>query len=311
VKLSAFIPIVRGSLLYLSRQSWLRRWMETSSFSRPLTSRFVAGLTLDDGLRVCGQLQAEGIMSSLDHLGENVKSLDEATASRDAYLEALARVEAGSYPVTVSMKVTALGLDIGEQACLENTEALVRRAREIGSRIEMDMEASAYTDRTLGLVRAMHAKYGRVRAVIQAYLYRSAADIDNLCQLGVPVRLCKGAYKESADIAFASKRDVDANYLKLMRMLFDRGAYPAIASHDEVIVNEAIRYVRDKKIAPERFEFQMLYGVRRTLQKRLVSEGYRLRVYVPYGAAWYPYFMRRLAERPANLMFLGRSLVRG
>ena len=309
--MSAFIPIVRGSLLYLSRQSRLRRWMETSTFSRPLTSRFVAGLTLDDGLRICGQLQAEGIMSSLDHLGENVKSLAEADASRSAYLEALQRIEAGSYPVTVSIKLTALGLDIGQPACLENTEQLVRKAREIGSRIEMDMEASEYTDRTLAIVREMHRKYGSVRAVIQAYLYRSAADIDDLCALGVPVRLCKGAYKESPDISFKSKRDVDANYLKLMRALFDRGTYPAIASHDEAIVNEAIRYVREKKINPEHFEFQMLYGVRRTLQKRLVSQGYRLRVYVPYGTAWYPYFMRRLAERPANLMFLLRSLIRG
>jgi proline dehydrogenase len=309
--LSAFIPIVRGSLLYLSRQSWLRRWMETSSFFRPLTSRFVAGLTLEDGLRVCGKLQAEGIMASLDHLGENVKSLAEADASREAYLEALQRIEAGSYPVTVSIKLTALGLDLSQQACLENTEALVRKAGEIGSRIEMDMEASEYTDRTLAIVREMHRKYGGVRAVIQAYLYRSAADIDELCKLGVPVRLCKGAYKEPPDISFASKRDVDANYLKLMRALFDQGTYPAIASHDEAILTEAIRHVREKKIAPEHFEFQMLYGVRRNLQRRLVSEGYRLRVYVPYGTAWYPYFMRRLAERPANLMFLVRSLMRG
>jgi proline dehydrogenase len=250
-------------------------------------------------------------MASLDHLGENVKSLAEAGPSRSAYLEALQRIEAGSYPVTVSIKLTALGLDIGQQACLENTEQLVRKASEIGSRIEMDMEASEYTDRTLAIVREMHRKYGSVRAVIQAYLYRSAADIDDLCALGVPVRLCKGAYKESPDISFKSKRDVDANYLKLMRALFDRGTYPAIASHDEAIINEAIRYVREKKINPEHFEFQMLYGVRRTLQKRLVSQGYRLRVYVPYGTAWYPYFMRRLAERPANLMFLLRSLIRG
>ena len=285
--------------------------METSSFSRPLTSRFVAGLTLDDGLRACAQLQKDGIMASLDRLGENVKSLPEASAARDAYLEGLRRIEAGAYPATVSMKVTALGLDTSEQACLRNTEELARKAGEIGTRIEMDMESSAYTDRTLATVYEMHQKYGSVRAVIQSYLYRSAADIDKLCELRVPVRLCKGAYKEPPEVSYQKKRDVDANYVKLMRVLFDRGNYPAIASHDEAILNEAIRYTREKKIDSEHFEFQMLYGVRRTLQKKLVSQGYRLRVYVPYGTAWYPYFMRRLAERPANVWFLARSLIQG
>ncbi len=285
--------------------------METSSFSRPLTSRFIAGLTLDDGLRVCAQLQKDGMLASLDHLGENVKSLAEAAAARDAYLDALSRIGAGAYPVTVSMKVTALGLDIGEPACRQNTEELVRKAGEIGTRIEMDMEASEYTDRTLALVHEMHRKFGCVRAVIQSYLYRSAADIDKLCEMSVPVRLCKGAYKEPQEVSYQNKRDVDANYVKLMRILLDRGTYPAIASHDEAILNEAMRYIRERKIAPEQFEFQMLYGVRRTLQRKLVGQGYRLRVYVPYGTAWYPYFMRRLAERPANVWFLARNLVRG
>jgi proline dehydrogenase len=284
--------------------------METSKTSQKLTSRFVAGLTLDDGLRACAALQAEGIQSSLDHLGENVHDLAEADQSRDAYLAALDRIAASGLPTTVSMKLTALGLDLSEETARRNTAALVERAREIGSRIEMDMESTEYTDRTLSIVREMH-RSGPVRAVIQAYLYRSEADIDQLNREGIQVRLCKGAYKEPPDRAYPSKHDVDANYVKLMKKLLDEGTYPAIASHDEAILNEAIRYVRERHYPVERFEFQMLYGIRRAVQQRIVKEGFRLRVYVPYGVAWYPYFMRRLAERPANVLFLARNLFRG
>jgi proline dehydrogenase len=175
----------------------------------------------------------------------------------------------------------------------------------------MDMESTAYTDRTLAVLRDMHAQGGPVRAVIQAYLFRSAADIEQLCRERIPVRLCKGAYKESPEMAYTAKADVDANYRKLMRKLLDDGACPAIATHDEAILDEAIAHVQDRGIEPGRFEFQMLYGIRRELQRRLVKKGFRLRVYVPYGAAWYPYFMRRLAERPANILFLVRNLFRG
>ncbi len=285
--------------------------METSRTSQSLTSRFVAGLTLEDGLRVCAALQAEGIASSLDRLGENVHGLEEATAARDAYVCALNRIAEAGLDTTVSMKLTALGLDLSEDAARQNTAALAAKATSTGSRIEMDMEATRYTDRTLSIVRDMHQEIGPVRAVIQAYLYRSEADIDRLCDEGIPVRLCKGAYQEPPDVAFPRKADVDANYLKLMKKLLDNGAYPAIASHDEAILNEAIRYVRERKYSADRFEFQMLYGIRRALQKRIVSEGFRLRVYVPYGSAWYPYFMRRLAERPANVLFLLRNLFGG
>ena len=285
--------------------------METSKTSQRLTSRFVAGLTLDDGLRVCASLQAQGILSSLDHLGENVHQLAEADAARDAYLAALERIACAGLQTTVSMKLTALGLDLSEEAARRNTAALVFKAKNIGSRIEMDMESTAYTDPTLTILREMHAHGGPVRAVIQAYLYRSAEDIDRLCSDGIPVRLCKGAYKESQDLAYPKKHDVDVNYVKLMKKLLDDGAYPAIASHDEAILDEAIRYVRERNYSVERFEFQMLYGIRRSLQARIVKEGFRLRVYVPYGVAWYPYFMRRLAERPANALFLLRNLFRG
>ena len=285
--------------------------METSKTSQKLTSRFVAGLTLEDGLRVCASLKAEGIMSSLDHLGENVHELSEADAAREAYLAALTRIAETGLPTTVSMKLTALGLDLSEDAARQNTAALVAKAKEIGSRIEMDMESTEYTDRTLKILREMHGQGGPVRAVIQAYLYRSADDVDQLCRDGIPVRLCKGAYKEPSELAYPEKHDVDRNYVKLMKKLLDDGAYPAIATHDEAILEEAIRYVRERNYSVDRFEFQMLYGIRRALQARIVKEGFRLRVYVPYGEAWYPYFMRRLAERPANVLFLVRNLLRG
>jgi proline dehydrogenase len=285
--------------------------METSSTAHTLTKRFVAGLTLGDALRVAEELRQDSISSSLDHLGENVKTLDEAAAASNAYLLALDQVAARGLDATVSMKVTALGLDLSEEACMANTEALVRRAVEIGTRIEMDMESSEYTDRNLRILTAMHDKYGRgVRAVIQAYLYRSADDIDMLCSKRIPVRLVKGAYSEPPELAHPDKSDVDENYVRLMKVLFDRGNYPAIATHDEAIVNEAIRYVRERGIAADQFEFQMLYGIRRALQQRIVDEGFRLRLYVPYGSAWYPYFMRRLAERPANVLFLVKNLMR-
>lgn len=281
--------------------------METAESSRKLTRRFVAGETLEDELAVCAQLQSEGIFSSLDHLGENVTSLDEAAVSRDAYLGALDEIAARKLNSTISVKLTQMGLDFSEEACLENVRALVRRAQPAGTRIEIDMESTAYTDRTLKVVERLAEECGCIRAVIQAYLFRSEADIERMNQMGIPVRLCKGAYHEPHSAAFAEKKDVDRNYLKLMKTLLDHGTYPAIATHDEDIQNEAQRYRRERGIGADKFEFQMLYGIRRDLQRRLVSEGYRVRVYVPYGTAWYPYFMRRLAERPANAAFLIRN----
>jgi proline dehydrogenase len=306
---SAHIPALRGAFLYLSRQKNLRDWMETSRFARPLTARFIAGLTLEDAVRVATELRQTGMLASLDYLGENVSTLDEAAHARDAYLAALRATS--SLQATVSMKQTALGLDISEEACRANCEALARAACDAGTRVEMDMEDSSYTDRYLKIVHEVHEKHpGGVRAVIQAYLYRSEADIQALCDARVPVRLCKGAYKEPESVAFPKKADVDANYVRLMKLLFDRGTYPGIATHDDAMIAETLRYIREKGIGADRFEFQMLLGVRRDLQKRIVKEGYRLRLYVPYGAAWYPYFMRRLAERPANVLFLARNLLK-
>jgi proline dehydrogenase len=284
--------------------------METSPAADRLTSRFVAGSTIEREVAVCQKLNADGYLATLDHLGESVTSLEEAEQSREAYLTALDRIAKLNLEATVSVKLTQLGLDFSEQACLANIECLVARAKSIGRMVEIDMESSAYVDRTLTLVSDLHARYGSVRAVIQAYLYRSESDIQNLCRLSIPIRLCKGAYRESSDVAFPRKKDVDANYVRLMLELFDRGTFPAIASHDEQILNRALAYIQERNIARDRFEFQMLYGIGRELQRRLVGAGYRLRLYVPYGNAWYPYFMRRLAERPANVIFLARNLLK-
>jgi proline dehydrogenase len=302
--------VLRSFLLYLSHQSWLRHWVETSPITGKLTSRFVAGSTLEQEIAVIRRLEAENIQATLDCLGENVHSPKEAEASRDAYLQALEQIEKQGMRATVSIKLTQFGLDLSEELCRKNVAELVSRAKAIGSRVEIDMESSEYTDRTLAIVREMHDKYACVRAVIQAYLFRSAGDIEDLCNRGIPVRLCKGAYKESAKVAFAAKAEVDAAFHRLMTRLLDAGTYPAIASHDERMIERALDHVRKFNIKADRFEFQMLYGIRRDLQRRLVQDGFRMRLYVPYGNAWYPYFMRRLAERPANVVFLARNLLR-
>lgn len=303
--------VLRGALLYLSCNKGLRRWMETSPEVARLTSRFVAGLTLDDALAVSEKLQRERILVSLDHLGESVTSLKEAGDSRDSYLEALGRLSIAGFDASVSIKLSQFGLDLSETACRANVERLVSEAARHGRMVEIDMESSEYLDRTLAIATAMHQAYGNVRTVIQAYLHRSGKDLERLCEMGVPLRLCKGAYKEPPAAAMRSKRDVDANYVRLMKILMERGVYPGIATHDEKIIAEAHRFARERGIQAERYEFQMLYGIRRDLARRFVRDGYRIRLYVPYGVAWYPYFMRRLAERPANLVFLMRNLLKG
>jgi proline dehydrogenase len=301
--------VTRALFLYLSQQRGLRRFMEQSSASKRLTSRFIAGITLDDEMAVCRRLHGDGILSTLDHLGENVTSADEAAASVQSYLDSLNRIAELKLPSTVSIKLTQFGLDFSDAICRANVLPLVDRAREIGTRVEIDMEGSAYTERTIALVRELHQHAGCVRAVIQAYLHRSERDIEQLNEQGIPVRLCKGAYSEPADIAIPAKSDVDGRFVTLMKTLLDRGHYPAIASHDDRIVREAFTYSRRRGIPPDRFEFQMLYGIRRDLQREVLQNGFRLRLYVPYGDAWYPYFMRRLAERPANVWFILRNML--
>lgn len=301
---------MRRLLLYLSRHARLRNWMETSPLAWRLASRFVAGKHLDDALRVSRRINGEGIMVTLDRLGENVASAGEASAARDGYLATIEELTRANINGNVSIKLTQFGADVSEELCRANVEQLVRRAAELGSFVRVDMESSEYTDRTLSLVEDLHAAYGAVGTVIQSYLFRSMKDVERLCARKIRVRLCKGAYFEPPSVAYLRKSDVDANFVRLMEHLLREGTYPAIATHDEKMIQATKRTAARLGIPNDRFEFQMLYGIRRDIQSRLAAEGYRLRLYVPFGAAWYPYFMRRLAERPANVLFLLRNLVR-
>jgi proline dehydrogenase len=284
--------------------------METSSAARRLATRFVAGETLDQAIAVSRRLNQEGITVTLDHLGESVTSLDEAAQARDVYLRTLDAIHDSKIRGNVSLKLTQFGLDFSYEQCLANLEQLTRRADELESFVRVDMESSEYADRTLDLVQDLHARYPRVGVVIQAYLFRSKSDIEKLCEKGIRVRLCKGAYLEPDTVAFPNKEDVDRSFVELMRILLERGDYPAIATHDPAMIEATKAYAAQRKLPKDSYEFQMLYGIRRDLQTRLISEGYRLRLYVPFGKAWYPYYMRRLAERPANLLFMLRNLFR-
>lgn len=284
--------------------------METSSLARRLSARFVAGSNLEQALAVCRELNSEGITVTLDVLGESISSMQEAGAARDAYLRTISAIHEKNIQGNVSLKLTQFGLDLSEDGCRSNVAQLVERAAALDGFVRIDMEGSEYTDRTLALVRDLHARYRAVGTVIQAYLYRSKADIEALNQLAVRVRLCKGAYLEAANVAFPKKEQVDANYVELMKLLLDKGTYPGIATHDEKMIAATKAYVESRHIPRDSFEFQMLYGIRRDLQRQLAKEGYRVRVYVPYGEAWYPYYMRRLAERPANVLFILRNLFR-
>jgi proline dehydrogenase len=302
--------VVRSFFLFLSRLKWLRGWMETSSLAQRLSTRFVAGETLDQALSVARKLNAEGITVTLDHLGESVSTLVEAAEARDVYLRTLDAIHSNGIRGGVSLKLTQFGLDLSYEQCLANVEQLVRRAAELGNFVRVDMESSDYTDRTLALVHSLHARYGAVGVVIQSYLHRSESDVEKLCAAKIGVRLCKGAYLEPDTVAFARKSDVDRNYLELTRYLLLKGVHPGLATHDEAVIRQTCRFVTERKIPRESFEFQMLYGIRRDLQRRLVAEGYGMRLYVPFGKAWYPYYMRRLAERPANVFFMLRNLFR-
>jgi proline dehydrogenase len=296
--------------LFLGRQRWLRSVVEAVPVGRGMVKRFVAGETLAEALAVCRALEAGGLTATLDHLGENVTNLDEAQASLNDYLEAWDGIKKAGLSADTSLKLTQFGLDLSTEACVGLVARLAEVARDAGRRIEIDMESSAYTDRTLAVVEQVHKRFGNVRAVVQAYLYRSEKDVERLCRLGVPVRLCKGAYLEPGEKAFPDKAEVDANYVKLIRYLIQNGNEPAIATHDEAMIDSALLAVGGQGLARDKYEFQMLYGVRRDLQQKLARRGHRVRVYVPYGREWYPYFMRRLAERPAHVWFLLKNAFR-
>ncbi|GAC1504153.1 MAG: proline dehydrogenase [Steroidobacteraceae bacterium] len=284
--------------------------METSTAARGLSSRFVAGTTLEEALAVCRRINQEGLSVTLDYLGENVTSLDEAANSREMYLRMLHALADQKIDGNVSLKLSQFGMDLSEQACRENVRKLVCVAAELRNFVRIDMESSEYTEATLAIVRDLHALTHSCGAVIQAYLHRSESDVADLCSRRIRVRLCKGAYLEPPSVAIQSKQDVDANFVKLAQALLTNGYYPAIATHDENMVAAVQRLAAERKLPRDAFEFQMLYGIRRDLQKALVADGYRVRLYVPFGEAWYPYFMRRLAERPANALFIARNLFR-
>ena len=256
-------------------------------------------------------MNRDGLTVTLDYLGENVHSLEEAEGSRTMYMRCLNEMENRRVKGNVSLKLSQFGIDLSEEACRENVRQLVTTAAKFGTFVRIDMESSDYTDRTLAIVRDLYGETKSCGAVIQAYLKRSEADVHDLNQRRIRVRLCKGAYLEPESVAIKDKSEVDRNFVRLARSLLTDGNYPGIATHDEAMIREVLQFVREQKIAPERFEFQMLYGIRRDLQEKLVRDGYRVRLYVPFGEAWYPYFMRRLAERPANVLFLARNVLRG
>jgi len=299
---------LRAALLALARNRKLRVWAETSPIARKISSRFIAGRTLEDALSVCASLREQGITATLDYLGENVKSAEEAAACRDVFVRAMEALHAAGLEANVSIKLTQFGIDFSEAGCEANVTILVELAERLRGFVRVDMEGSAYTQRTLDLVTRVHRRHPACGVVLQACLYRSAQDVNALIHEGIRVRLVKGAYLEPPEIAFPGKSDVDRHYIGLAHHLLSAGHYPAIATHDERIIDRIERFAANNRVPRDRFEFQMLYGIRRDLQKRLREDGYPIRVYVPFGEAWFPYFMRRLAERPANLLFLLRNL---
>jgi len=298
--------MLRSALLYLSSQQQIFKFVRHNKLAKSFANRFVAGETLDTALSAVARLNSRSITASLDLLGESVHNEAEARAAGQAYITMLDRIYEREVDANVSVKLTAMGLDISEELCVAIMYKILERARDYGSFVRIDMESSEYTERTLDLFdQRLHPAYREnVGIVLQSYLYRTFSDVQHANLIKARVRICKGAYAEPETVAYPDKKDVDANYVKCMHELMLKGNYPGIATHDEAIIRDAKAFAKSNDIAPSRYEFQMLYGVRRDLQDRLVREGYRMRVYVPFGTQWYPYLMRRLAERPANVAFL-------
>jgi proline dehydrogenase len=303
---------MRQGLLWLSKQPRIFNFVRRNGLARRFASRFVAGETIESAVVAARELAARGSMASLDFLGESVREEREAVAARDQYLRMLDQMAAAGLEVNVSVKLTQMGLDISEDLCAANLTRILEKASQTGGFIRLDMEGSAYTQRTLDFFkRRLLERFGRhCGVVIQAMLRRSEADVADLIAHRARVRLCKGAYLEPSTVAFPDKIDVDQSYVALMERLLAEGNYPGIATHDDAIIRHAQTFVQRNRIGPDRFEFQMLYGVRRDLQGRLRRAGHRMRVYIPFGTQWYPYLMRRLAERPANIAFILGNVVK-
>jgi proline dehydrogenase len=302
--------MLRSTLLKLSERKGFAHWVTTNGSTRRMSHRFVAGETLDEAIRAGQQCNDAGMMVTLDFLGENVATTADAQKARDTYFGIFDRISKEKLAANISCKLSHLGLDLSVEFCEGLVLSIAERASSYDSFLRIDMESSIYTQRTIELVKRVRTQTPCVGAVIQAYLYRSESDIQDLLSYGCRIRLCKGAYKEGPEVAFPRKQDVDANFVKLMRMLLPSGFYHGIATHDPRMIAETIRCAAEKKISKDDFEFQMLYGVRTDLQRQLVRDGFRVRIYVPFGQEWFPYFMRRLAERPANLGFFARNFFR-
>jgi proline dehydrogenase len=303
--------ISRAALLYLSQKNELKDFFsKLPGFSR-VTSRFIAGENIDDAITAISELNRAGMSATFDHLGESTTSRAEAESDVREYLRVLDRIENTGVNSNVSVKLTQLGLDINKDYCLQNARRIVEAAKRHGNFVRIDMEDSSKTDATLDIFKRLFGEHGNVGIVLQAYLYRTEKDIDDALAMGARIRLCKGAYKEPEEVAFPEKSEVDANYVRLMKKLLKSGVYHGIATHDEKMIAATREFAVREGISKDAFEFQMLYGVRRDLQLKLAADGYRMRVYVPYGEYWYPYFMRRLAERPANVWFVLKNLFKG
>jgi proline dehydrogenase len=303
---------MRQGLLWLSERQGIFNFVRRNGMARKFASRFVAGETIETAVQAAKELARRDIAPSLDLLGESVSAEAEAAGARDLYLEMLDRMAASGVQVNVSVKLTQMGLDIGEELCHANMVRILDKAKALGGFVRLDMEGSDYTQRTLDFFsQRLYEPYGaHCGVVIQSMLRRSERDVEDLIAMRARVRLCKGAYLEPPSVAFPEKADVDRNYVKLMQRLLAAGNYPGLATHDEAIIGQAREFVGRERIGSDRFEFQMLFGVRRDLQVRLRRAGHNMRVYIPFGTQWYPYLMRRLAERPANIAFLLGNVVR-
>jgi proline dehydrogenase len=302
--------MLRSTLLKLSSSKGFADWVTSNDTTSRMARRFVAGETLDEAIAAARECNKAGMLASLDYLGENVSTITEAQHSRDAYLEVFERIGEEKLRANVSAKLTQLGLHINIEFCEGLVRSIVERAAGFENFLRIDMEGSAYTERTIDLVKRVRARNPSVGTVIQSYLYRSEPDVTDLLSYGCRIRLCKGAYKESVEVAYPRKADVDANFIRLMELLLSSGFYHGIATHDPRMIAATIRYAAANQISKADFEFQMLYGVRTDLQRQLIKDGYRVRIYIPFGREWFPYFMRRLAERPANIGFLIRNFLR-
>lgn len=300
--------MLRTMFIAMSRNKGLRSFSESSSLGRKLSSRFVAGMTIAAALDAAARMNREGIVATLDSLGESVTDPAQAQHSADIYHQLIDAIEARGLKANVSVKLSQVGMDLDQTLAESIVGGMVEHAAKAGTFVRIDMEGSEYTEATIAMAERLNAQWpGSVGTVLQAYLRRTAADARRLVGQGIRIRLCKGAYKEPAETAFPEKKDVDQNYSELMLFLATSGVFCGMATHDEVIVGRMRRFVEETQLDKSKFEFQMLYGVRRDLQRKLAKEGYGVRVYIPFGPEWYPYFMRRLAERPANVLFLAKN----